>query len=84
MPVIHLVQIEELARSFGLPLRPVEMPEVGQGGVFYVLRYNRWLAVAVLVAILVSLYAFIHTEVGYRMMQTPAGTKEPVTQEPMI
>ncbi len=84
VPVIHFIQIDPLAKAYGLPLQPREMPEAGQGRVFHARQYNRWLATAVLVAILGSLYAFIRTELGSRLMQTPSGSKGMPPQEPMI
>jgi poly-gamma-glutamate system protein len=84
VPVIHITQIEHLAGEHGLPLRPRQMPTVGEGRVFHGREYNLWLAGVVLLVILASLYAFIHTEIGYRLLQTPVRSKGVVTHEPMI
>lgn len=84
VPVIHLTNIAQIASEYGLPTSPRTIPEVGAGRIFYGGRYNLWLAGGVLLAILGSLYAFIHTEIGYRLLQTPARSKDAFSQEPMI
>lgn len=83
VPVIHITQIEKLATHYGLPIQPNKMPEVGEGRVFYREQYNPWLAVAVLLSILASLYAFIRSELGYRILQVPRRSRI-VSHEPMI
>jgi hypothetical protein len=82
--VIHLTQIEHLATQYGLAIQPRQMPEVGQGKVFYRREYNLWLAAGVLLAIIACLYALIHTEIGFRIWQTPARSASPASHEPMI
>ncbi len=70
VPVIHLVKIIKLAESYGLPVAPLELPKVGEGSIYYRVTYNRYLVVAALVAILLSLYAFIRSDLGYRIFQS--------------
>jgi len=84
VPVIHLVQIEKLAVRYGLPVQPKTMPIVGEGKVFYREEHNRWLAAGVLVAILASLYAFIRSEWGFRLIQSSRRKKGGDYLEPMI
>ncbi|MGH7128689.1 MAG: poly-gamma-glutamate system protein [Planctomycetaceae bacterium] len=43
-PVIHLVEISHLARTYGLPYAPTELPAVGEGDVYRDTGPNRWLA----------------------------------------
>ena len=45
-PVIHLLNIKSLAAEYGLPIDPVPLPAVGQGGVYYQTHYETWIAVA--------------------------------------
>jgi len=35
IPIIHILNISQLALKFGLPLNPVPLPEPGEGGVFH-------------------------------------------------
>lgn len=41
IPVIHLLNIRELATSHGLPIDPAPLPEIGSGGVYYHTAYRR-------------------------------------------
>jgi poly-gamma-glutamate system protein len=82
--VIHLTQIEQLANQYGLPIEPKTLPQVGEGKVYYRLQYNHLLAVGVLLVIVLSLYAFIRTELGYRLLQSSRPTKHEAAPGPMI
>lgn len=54
--VINFIQIESLARKFGLPLSPKKIPKPGEGKVFYSEEYNPYLYVSVFFFLLVGLY----------------------------
>ena len=41
LPVIHLLNIPEIAKRYGLPLDPVPLPELGQGAVYFKEHYDR-------------------------------------------
>jgi poly-gamma-glutamate system protein len=86
VPVIHLVRVEELAKRYGLNQNPerTQMPEVGEGRVYFRQEYNRLYAVLVLAAIVVSLYAFIRSDWGFRVLQQASRRKEADHPEPMI
>ena len=70
IPVIHLVGVRWLAKTYGLPLQPQETPLPGSGEVFVKQRYNRWLTALVLITILVSLYSFVRSDLGFRLTQS--------------
>jgi poly-gamma-glutamate system protein len=86
VPVIHLVRMEELAKRYGLNVDPerTQMPEVGEGQVFFRQEYNTWYVVAVLGAILASLYAFIRSDWGFRIFQHGSRRKDLGHPEPMV
>ncbi len=84
IPVIHLIQIQDLAERYGLPIAPVTKPEVGVGDVFRGEDYNRLLAGGVLLAITLSLYAFIRSDIGFRLLQSSGRRKDPGHPEPMV
>jgi poly-gamma-glutamate system protein len=84
VPVIHITQIERLAKHYGLPIQPVITPPVGQGLVFYREEYNPWLAGGLLLGILVSLYTFVRSDWGFRMLTTSQAQKGPKHPEPMV
>lgn len=62
VPVIHLNQIQEIARQHGLPVAPDYMPEVGEGEIFVHTAYNVWVAAALLVVYLLLTFALIIPE----------------------
>lgn len=68
VPVIHFSQIVEIAERYDLSTDATNVPLPGQGGVFEGKDYNRWLAGGVLLAILGCLYAFVHSDVGFRIL----------------
>ena len=69
IPVIHLVQVDQLAERYGLPLHPTHTPEPGAGNVYFREVYNPWLVWGVLLAILASLYATVRMDLGFRVLK---------------
>ena len=86
VPVVHLVRVEELAERYGLSVKAerTEIPEPGAGAVFFRREYNAWYAMAVLAAILASLYAFIRSDWGFRIFQQSSRQKDLGHPEPMV
>lgn len=56
VPVINFIQIESLARKFGLPQTPKKVPKPGEGRVFYSEEYSPLLYLSVFLFLLVGLY----------------------------
>lgn len=83
VPVIHLTQIEELARRNGLPIAPSTPPAVGVGSIFVREQYNPWLVGGALVLIFLSLHAFLLTDLGFRLLRGTA-RKDVSPPEPMV
>ena len=85
IPVIHVVHVNNLANRFTLPLEPLEAPSIGQGGVFMGIDYSKPLVIGVLAFILICLYGFIRTDVGFRMLRASQSKSQRDTQpEPMV
>ena len=84
VPVIHMVQVNDMAERHGMALSPTSIPNVGEANVFEATGYNRWLAIGVLVAILASLFAFIRSDVGFRLLQPGGAKKDAGHPEPMV
>lgn len=58
LPVIHLLNVGDIADEYGLPRAPVPLPPVGAGRIFSVERYNMtiaWFSVVVLFAVLLAI-----------------------------
>jgi poly-gamma-glutamate system protein len=71
IPVLHFVQIVDLAKRYGMPEEPDEVPAAGESNVFVKEEYNRWIAAGVLAVLLFLLYAFIRSDVGFRILHRP-------------
>ncbi len=84
VPVIHLGEIKELARSYRLPAAPATTPKIGEGSVYYRRSYNLWLAGSTLLAIILGLYVFARSDWGFRLLQASPYKKETGPPEPMI
>jgi poly-gamma-glutamate system protein len=84
VPVINLENVRQLAARYGLPVTPEEIPKVGEGGIYYVKRYNPWLAGAVLIGILCGIYIFSRTDFGFRLLQFGSQREGPSPPEPMV
>lgn len=80
VPVIHLTQIVDLAERYALTTDATNLPAPGQGGVFVGQEYNRWLAGGVLLSVLGCLYAFVHSDIGFRILN--ASPKREVARQP--
>ena len=82
IPVLHFVEITQLAKAYGLPHAPAETPAVGAGPVFAIVAYYRWLAAIVLISLLVALKVFVVSADGARAIAWLRGTRhtEPTLQ----
>lgn len=84
VPVIHLLNVDKLARHYGLSLKFTTLPAAGEGDVYSLQRYNPWLAGGVLLLILACLYAFFRSDWGFRILQTAGRQEEQEPPEPMV
>lgn len=63
IPVINLIQIEVLAKRYGLPESPKKVPKPGEGKIFIQEEYNPILCVSLFLFILFGLYGI--TKLGW-------------------
>lgn len=70
IPVIHFLQINRMARRYGLPVSPQVRPPVGTGQVFLQRRYNPWLTAGGLAILIASLLLFIRSGRGRMALQS--------------
>lgn len=64
VPVIHLLNIKELALKNDLPIDPVPLPKIAQGKVYYQICYNKCLITGVLLLIIGGFIAISFKEKG--------------------
>jgi poly-gamma-glutamate system protein len=48
IPIIHLLNIRDLAVKNGLPIDPTPLPEIGEGGVYWRTAYNKYIIILVI------------------------------------
>lgn len=63
--VLNIIQIESLARRYGLPVSPKTTPKPGEGKIFVQEEFNPWLAGIVIFLILMGLYGITHRVWGH-------------------
>lgn len=69
IPVIHLHNINRLARRYGLPVQPDHYPEVGEGGIFIDLEYDTTLAWVVLLALIAATFILLRMDVAHYFLR---------------
>lgn len=55
VPIIHLLNIENLARKNGIQVDPVPLPKAGKADVYYIVNHNKFLILLLLIIITVPL-----------------------------
>jgi poly-gamma-glutamate system protein len=59
IPIIHLLNINQLLEKYGLPANPVPLPDPGDGGIFIQKKYNL-IVTSIAAIILVTVIGFIY------------------------
>lgn len=67
LPVIHMIRVNKLAEKYGLPLEPINLPEVGEGRIFVKEEYNLPLTVTIQILLFLLLYVFMKSDIGFRI-----------------
>jgi poly-gamma-glutamate system protein len=80
VPVIHLSNLNQLAKQYALPTAPAGIPRVGQSSVFVKAEYNRWIALGGLLAVFAAMLAFIRLDVGNRILRSSGRRKDRANQ----
>jgi len=70
IPVIHFLQVNRMAKRYGLPTSPQVRPAVGTGQVFLQRRYNPWLVFGALSIVIGSLFLFIRSGRGRMALES--------------
>lgn len=83
IPVIHFVQIENLARKYGLPVEPKTMPIIGEGIIYSREEYNKILAGGMLLILFGLLFVFHNTDIAHKLLRN-SNTKKNKGIEPMV
>jgi poly-gamma-glutamate system protein len=84
VPVIHMIKILKLAEIYGFPWSPPSQPLVGEGKIFHRERTNLWFAGGLLLSILIALYLFVRSDLGFRMTRISRRGTDSAHPEPMV
>jgi hypothetical protein len=84
VPVIHLTQVLELAGRFGMPRNLTRVPQLGAANVFVGTDYNVYLVWTALAVIGLSLYGFMRSDVGVRLLRPAIEGRERSYLEPSV
>ncbi len=84
IPVVHVINVRRLARRYGFPEAPLKTPSVGEGEIFFRTRISRIAIIALLLMILGSLYLFVRSDLGFRMLRVAAKPRRPAPPEQMV
>lgn len=60
-PAIHILNIKSLATKYGLPVDPLPLPSVGEGGIYCIYEYNKVLATILIIIAFILLYIYYWT-----------------------
>lgn len=84
VPCIHLIHVTDLVERYALQLAPLQAPEIGKGSIFRAIDYNKPLVSFVLAMVIGSLYAFIRTDIGFRLLRGSGRSGGDGFPEPMV
>ena len=82
VPVIHMWPISSLAQKYEFPLSPAKLPLIGESTIFKKTGYRNRLVIGVLIFLILTLYALIRLDIGYRIFnyrqKRPKSPPEPM------
>jgi len=78
VPIIHVLQIEEIAREHGLPVTPEAVPPVGEGEIFSRESYDLRITIPVLLAYLVLCFGVLRARHRAARTAREASTPRPL------
>jgi len=84
IPIIHIENVKDIARLYGLNLHHLIMPAIGDGKIYIRKEYDPVLAGIILAGILLTIYIFAKTDLGFRIFQPTSHKEEPGPPEPMV
>ncbi len=81
IPVIHLLNITQLAHKYGLPISPTPLPEPGEGDIFIQRQYSMMLTVSVTIIFILAIsFVYIMEKKRHRI-----GTEQiPIPKHPEL
>ena len=72
MPLIHVLNIQKLTENLGMPFAPIPIPEIGQGSLYAVEKYNiriTFLCLVIVAGMIFGVGWRSHNQIKRRMME---------------
>lgn len=69
VPVITIYNIAELARRYGLPVKPERPPQVGEGGIYAAMGYNMALVWAVILSLILAIFLLLRMDLKHYVVR---------------
>ncbi|MCK9399394.1 MAG: poly-gamma-glutamate system protein [Bacteroidales bacterium] len=68
IPIIHILNLDQILAKYGLPVNPVPLPDPGEGGIFIQKKYNVVVtAFATLILVTVIIFIYISEKKHHRL-----------------
>ncbi|MBN1425778.1 poly-gamma-glutamate system protein [Candidatus Fermentibacteria bacterium] len=77
IPVIHILQVERLARQYGLPVPPGPDPEIGVGTIYFTERLNTGIAAFLLFLLSLVLLITIRVDLAHSLLRKTSRAPSP-------
>ncbi len=84
VPVVHLVEIKQIAAAYGLPIAPRQRVEIGTSEIYVTQKPKPILALAVLLAVILTLRLVIFTDLTARFGRLWGSAEKYPLAEPMV
>ena len=78
LPLIHLLQVEKLARDFGITDLSGETVKPGKGLVFIKYKYNMWLVVGAAAVVFASNLLVLRMDIRHKLLGRPHPERTPL------
>ncbi|MBI1884012.1 MAG: poly-gamma-glutamate system protein [Chlamydiae bacterium] len=67
LPVIHLLNVERIARAYGLPIAPQPLPEIGEGRVFIEERHHVMITLLCILLLVGGITVFVRLDLFHHL-----------------
>ncbi len=67
IPIIHLLNVQTLARMYGFPIAPQPLPEIGEGKIFFETRHHVMIAGLCIVLLVGCIVVFVRLDLFHRL-----------------
>lgn len=84
VPILHLVEIKDVAEAYGLPIAPHQLGTIGSSHIYSYQQPNKFYVLAVLVAVALAMRLVIFTDLSARFGRLWGSEEKYPLAEPMV